>query len=560
MDKIKEYLKKFFHIDNFRFNQEEIIKAVLDKKNCVVIMPTGGGKSLCFQLPAMYFEGVTMVVSPLIALMKDQVDALNRNGVPATFINSSISGDEQTQRINDVRAGKYKLLYIAPERFNNFLFKEQLQGLKVDLFAIDEAHCISDWGHDFRPSYLRLKEVIKFLNNPPVIALTATATPEVKKDIIKQLDLESPEIFVAGFDRPNLSFSVITCGKSDKAWQTLEFVKTAPGSGIIYAGTRSNADQITAMLQESDIEAINYHAGLMPEERKKIQDDFMNNKYRVIVATNAFGMGIDKPDIRFVIHFDIPGSLEAYYQEAGRAGRDGQGSHCLLFYNTSDRYLREFFIKGDNPSRQNIEEIYSVLKQQSIEPILLTYNEISGYLSENVPEMAIGTGLKLLERYGYITMAKENEKEAFIKFNLDFAQILENVGERAKTKLEVIEFLINRYKEDLVKGVNFSMEKDLADSPIGKDSFIRALRALKKEELIDYEPPFKGKEIYVNKKVDQADLEIDWKSLDNKLRRDMDKLDLMEGYVYTKDCRRRYILDYFGERESKNFCGNCDNC
>lgn len=544
----QEILQKYYGYQSFRKGQKEVIHSILDGKNAVVVMPTGGGKSLCYQIPALCLPGVTIVISPLIALMKDQVDRLISLNVPATFINSSLSPVEIESRMLGLAMGQYKIVYVAPERFNDPDMVTRFKGLNVSLIAIDEAHCVSEWGHDFRPSYLRIKNVIKQFGHPRVVALTATATPEVRDDIIKQLGLLDYELYITGFDRPNLDFQVELGSKQEKLYTLLEFVKNAPSPGIIYAGTRNTADEISEILNVHDISAVNYHAGLDAFERDKIQDEFMNGRYSVIVATNAFGMGIDKADIRFVIHYDIPGTIEAYYQEAGRAGRDGHPATCLLLYNPSDRYLREFFLKGDNPSRENIEEIYKTICEFPEEPVLMTYSEIQQSLSDKVPDMAIGTALKLLERAGYIEMRGERQKEAFIQFKVNITELVGVIGNRAKTKLAVVDHLYSTFDRDIMHGVNLQLESHIESSEIKKDAYMRVLRDLHKSEVITFEPPFRGKEIYIKKRVEPHKLELDWVALANKLDRDMEKLNQMEGYVYYSGRKKDYILRYFGER------------
>jgi RecQ family ATP-dependent DNA helicase len=317
-------LHRYFGFEDFREGQREVISAILEGQDTVVVMPTGGGKSLCYQLPALMKEGATVVVSPLIALMKDQVDALLARNLPATFINSSITFEEQKERIRGVRQGRYKLVYVAPERFRSAHFVETLRGVDISLFAVDEAHCISQWGHDFRPDYLRLKQAIEEIGRPQITALTATATPYVRSDIIDQLQLKEPRAFVSGFDRPNLSISVLHTQKEREKIAHIKRLASATGggSGIIYTSTRKAVEQVTARLRTADLNVVAYHAGMEDAERTRAQDLFMTGRAQMIVATNAFGMGIDKADIRFVAHYQMPGSIEAYYQEIGRAALD----------------------------------------------------------------------------------------------------------------------------------------------------------------------------------------------------------------------------------------------
>jgi len=309
-DERSQILNEKFHFSGFRRWQEEIIDTLLKRRDVVVVMPTGSGKSLCYQLPAMLLDGVTLVISPLIALMKDQVDGLVQNQIPATFINSVLTPSEQGQRLKEIQQGRYKLVYIAPERFRNLGFMDGIQSCRISLFAVDEAHCVSEWGHDFRPDYLRLKWVVEKLSHPPIAALTATATPDVRHDIITQLGLRQPVTFVAGFDRPNLRFQVKRVeGEADKIDAILGLLKKKEPRGIIYAATRKNVETLTRALRSNGYKAGSYHAGMEMEARKSVQEGFMEGTLPVVVATNAFGMGIDKAGLRFVVHYDITGSL-----------------------------------------------------------------------------------------------------------------------------------------------------------------------------------------------------------------------------------------------------------
>jgi len=395
-------LQKHFGFEDFREGQREVIGSILEGKDAVVVMPTGSGKSLCYQLPAMILDGVTLVVSPLIALMKDQVDALQARGLPATFINSSISDSEQHARIEGLKRREHKLVYIAPERFRSSRFTAALQQIPISLVAVDEAHCISTWGHDFRPDYLRLRSVIKSLGHVQTLALTATATPYVRSDIVQQLGLDRPQTFVSGFDRPNLSIEVVHTEKErEKMARIRSLAREIPGSGIIYASTRKAVEQVGNKLKALDLGVSVYHAGMTDSLRIRAQDDFMSGRTQMIVATNAFGMGIDKPDIRFVVHYQMPGSIEAYYQEIGRAGRDGLPSTCVLLFNYADKNTHDFFIDGSYPDISVIKQVYDSLASTELRRIELSTAEIARRTGES-NEMAIQSALYVLERAGHI--------------------------------------------------------------------------------------------------------------------------------------------------------------
>lgn len=355
-------LKEKFGYDHFRTGQKQAIDRVMAGESTLVVMPTGGGKSLCYQVPAMLLPGLTLVVSPLIALMKDQVDALNDNDIPATYINSTLDYQTINERLNQAKSGQIKLLYVAPERFDNDWFVQQLAATHVALFAIDEAHCISQWGHDFRPSYLNLAQVAAQLPaHPPVIALTATATPRVSQDICQRLMIPDDGVINTGFERDNLSFKVVWDQDEDR--YLLDYLKlNADQSGIIYASTRKEVDRLYTFLEHKKLPVAKYHAGMTEKQRATNQEDFLFDRKPIMIATNAFGMGIDKSNVRFVIHAQIPKDLESYYQEAGRAGRDGLPSEAILLFKPQDLQVQRFFIDQSEGDEAHKERQYDKLK------------------------------------------------------------------------------------------------------------------------------------------------------------------------------------------------------
>ena len=396
-------LRQYFGFREFLDGQETVIGNILSGRDSMVIMPTGGGKSLCYQLPAMVMDGVTVVVSPLIALMKDQVDALINRGIPATLINSSISQSEQMERINGVRKGEFKLVYVAPERFRSRSFINALRTVDIALFAIDEAHCLSQWGHDFRPDYLRLHEALEPLGRPQVVALTATATADVRNDILKHLDLRDPFVSVSGFARPNLSLNVVQTKRHEEKYERIRRIIASHKTGIVYCATRKRVEEVISLLDEWNIRAVAYHGGMDEKGRERAQNLFITKERDVAVATNAFGMGIDRSDVRFVIHFDVPGSIEAYYQEAGRAGRDGEPGHCELLFNFADTKTQEFFIDGSNPTFETIRDVYqSLLNTADAQDEVHSSIEDIADRANLKNSMSVGAALSHLARGGYI--------------------------------------------------------------------------------------------------------------------------------------------------------------
>lgn len=360
-------LKEYFGHDSYRAGQEQIVDSLLSGRDVLCIMPTGAGKSICYQVPALIFEGVTIVVSPLISLMKDQVGSLVQSGVAAAYINSSLSANQYTKVLQNTVAGKYKIIYVAPERLSTREFLNVCEKINISLVAVDEAHCVSQWGQDFRPSYLKITEFISSLSYRPIVgAFTATATDEVKADIAKILQLHSPFMITTGFDRPNLFFGVEK--PNSKPLKLLELVRErSEKSGIIYCATRKTVEEVCQLLIENGFSATRYHAGLSEEERRINQDDFVYDRKTIMVATNAFGMGIDKSNVAFVIHYNMPKNIESYYQEAGRAGRDGESADCILLYAPQDVRTNQFLIENTEPNPELTEDEQNIIRQHDAE-------------------------------------------------------------------------------------------------------------------------------------------------------------------------------------------------
>lgn len=449
---IQEQLKTYFGYDTFRQGQAEAIQAVMQGRDAMVVMPTGAGKSLCFQLPALMKTGTVLVISPLIALMKDQVDALMAQGIAATCIHSALDASDAAARMQGVREGRWKLLYVAPERLKNNGFRALIQTLTVPFVAVDEAHCVSQWGHDFRPDYLDIGDFVEAIGRPPIVALTATATPFVQDDIERQLDLQLPFRQVTGFNRPNLQLEVrFTPSLTQKQAALLDFIgkRDKETCGIVYVGRRRDAETLGVLLQNHGYRTVYYHAGLAGWERDKVQEDWIHGRAQIVVATNAFGMGVDKADVRYVVHYTLPGTVEGYYQEAGRAGRDGDPAHCLLLADPADARLHEFFIENDAPDLTELRELYRVVRDQAVPNggrLLSTPAHLAAVM-EWKSDTKVRTGLKLLEQAELLTeMGEQNGVGQWrllpVTGRVDMTTPLRMVEQRRATKTQMLKTML----------------------------------------------------------------------------------------------------------------------
>ncbi|CAN5207067.1 hypothetical protein BH20GEM2_BH20GEM2_00160 [soil metagenome] len=558
-------LQRYWGYPAFRAGQENAIRAVLAGRDTLTIMPTGGGKSLCYQVPAMLLPGVTLVVSPLISLMKDQVDALEQVGLPATFINSTLSGGEMAARLDAAERGQVKLVYVAPERFDAEGFQERLARLRVSLLAVDEAHCVSQWGHDFRPSYLRLGRARELLGGPPVAALTATATEEVRRDVIRQLELRDPQILVTGFDRRNLAWHVLKAkNDSQKDRLLVKLLKGREGSAVVYASTRKSVDAITPLLNGVGVRTVGYHAGLPDEERKRIQESFMSGEAPVVVATNAFGMGIDKPDVRVVVHYNMPGTVEAYYQEAGRAGRDGAPADCVLLHAYADRFTHEFFIDQNYPPRQTVERVMQELRLRADGDgfIPMTPAELAQALRSAQGDRPTLSALRLLEEYGLVRQlaggAPPSLRVRLIATPKRITRELE--GAERTAELQLLRTLWRAAGgEAIYQGAE--LEWEALAGQRGRARVAGLLDSLQAESFLEWRGVGGGEGVQLRDRTTPlARLPIDWRGLEARKDRELRKLQRMQGYAYHERCRRGYLLRYFGDPAAMNECGACDNC
>ncbi len=564
LDEARALLQERFGYPDFRPGQTEAVSAVLAGRDTLVVLPTGGGKSLCYQVPALLLDGLTVVISPLISLMKDQVDALVARGLPATFVSSTLSAAEVSDRMARVQRGEVKLLYVAPERFDLGTTAERLRAVGVRLLAVDEAHCISEWGHDFRPSYLRVKDVRERLGAPPTVALTATATPEVREDIARQLALRDPALVLTGFDRTNLTYHVIATrndAAKDATLIDLLRARTDDGVAIVYASTRKTVERIATMLQHARVAAVAYHAGLDDAHRAEVQDAFMSERARVIVATNAFGMGIDKPNVRLVVHHAMPGTLEAYYQEAGRAGRDRQPATAILLHAFPDRFTHEFFIKGALPERDVIAAVHDACLRLADAQGLVTADAatIAASARGKVSDREAESALRILARAGALAVADASRTQAQVRLLATPARIKSELTERENgLELALLRSLWRRAGEAFHTGI----VADLDALPPGLGGAAGAavlLDGLQARQMVVWRRLGEGISLTDPSRGLDA-WPVDWAGLERRRRGELRKLEMVQKYAYTDQCRRAFVLRYFGDPAARPKCEGCDNC
>jgi ATP-dependent DNA helicase RecQ len=560
----EEILKTYWQYDAFRPMQRDIIQSVLDGRDTLALLPTGGGKSICFQVPALCTEGVCLVISPLIALMKDQVENLKKRGIQAAAIFSGMHYKDIDRLFDNAVYGGLKFLYISPERLMTDLAKERIKRMKINLLAIDEAHCISQWGYDFRPPYLEIAAIREFMPDVPVMALTATATPDVVEDICKRLEFKKQyQVFQQDFERKNLSY--IVRNVEDKEAKMLDIIKKTRGTSIVYVRSRKATKQLAEWLQKQGFKADYYHAGLDPEERNRRQDAWISNKTNIIVATNAFGMGIDKPDVRSVVHFDLPESLEAYFQEAGRGGRDGKRSYAVLLVNKSDTANLEKNFETSFPEMKDIRRVYEALgsylqlavgggEGQSFDFDMIEFAQ--RFKFEVLKTYAC---LKVLEQDGWLVYTEGVFQASNLKFMVNREQLYDFQIRKRELEL-VIKGLLRALAGALEDYVNFNELQIAQFLRMSVMDLERILNHLHTENIIDFRPrKDKPQLVFVRERAETQYLSIDWNLYMFRKKRAEFRMKKAIEYVELDICRSRQLLQYFGQTETDK-CNECDVC
>jgi ATP-dependent DNA helicase RecQ len=565
MPTIQQILKQYWNHDAFRPLQEDIINSVLEGKDTLALLPTGGGKSVCFQVPALAMDGICVVVSPLIALMQDQVENLKRRGIPAIAITSAMRKREIDVAFDNCVYGKIKFLYVSPERLQTEIARVRISRMNVNLLAVDEAHCISQWGYDFRPPYLQIADLRELLPNVPVLALTATATDDVVADIAKQLEFKPGHCIVKGsFGRSNLSY--VLRETEDKQGRLLRMLQQVPGCAVVYVRSRRRTQEIAGFLSQQGITATFYHAGLTPQQRTERQRLWLDNKVRVMVATNAFGMGIDKPDVRAVAHLDLPDSPEAYFQEAGRGGRDGQPAYATLFWHERDLHELDEHLEAAFPPLDEIKRTYQALANLYEVPVgageglTVVFDQQKLCTTYKLDKVTVFNSLKFLEREGYIAMSDAIFQAAKVMVITNRENLYR--FEVANASYEpFIKMLLRSYSglfDGYVKISEFEMAKRMGRP---ERDIVKWLNELQQHDLLNYIPQNDQPLLtFISQRVDAKHLYISPQHLRERRTAAESRVSAMKNFVRENThCRQSTLLAYFGEKGAPA-CGNCDVC
>lgn len=561
---LQQILIQYWGYSSFRPLQEEIMRSVLEGRDTLALLPTGGGKSLCFQVPALALDGVCLVITPLIALMKDQVDNLKKRGIPAAAIHSGMHRDEIDIILGNCRFGKTKLLYISPERLTTEKMRESLRRMKVNLLVVDEAHCISQWGYDFRPPYLQIANIRQFLPGIPVLALTATATPRVVKDIQKKLEFKKENLFQKSFERKNLTYLVIK--EEDKLNRLLKIVNKVSGSGIIYVRNRRQTKEIAGFLQKNRISTDFYHAGLDPKIRDQRQAAWINEEKRVMVCTNAFGMGIDKPNVRLVVHFDLPDSVEAYFQEAGRAGRDEKQAYAVLLFENADLINARHNLDVSFPELAIIRSVYQAMGNFFQIPVGSGKEsqhdfDLTAFAEQyNLQPVIVINSLKFLEKEGLLMLNEAFQNPSRVHIKAD-KETLYRFQVEHEAFDHFIKTMLRSYSGILSDFIRISETELARRADLLPETVVENLRRLAKLQILDYIPQTdKPQVIYLQERFDTHDLFISPENYRDRLKDAEKRIEAMIRYATsTNKCRSKALLTYFGECQSKR-CGKCDVC
>ncbi len=564
MQSYRDILKKYWGFDDFRGIQEEIIKSITDGHDTLGLMPTGGGKSITFQVPALSMMGTCIVVTPLIALMKDQVSHLRQKGIRAEAIHSDLQHDDILRIMENAIFGAVKLLYVSPERLSSDLFRTKIRHMKVSFICVDEAHCISQWGYDFRPSYLRIAEIRDYFPNVPVLALTATATPRVVDDIQQQLHFRAPCVFRMSFERKNLAYIVRYA--TDKTDQLIHILKSVQGSAIVYARSRQRTKEIAIQLNEAGLQATFFHAGLDITEKDARQNDWQQDKTRIMVATNAFGMGIDKPDVRIVVHMDCPSSIEAYFQEAGRAGRDGKKSYAVLLHNNDDARKLRKRVSDSFPPKDFIRNVYDCLAYFFEIGIGSGYNSVFEFSIDRFCRaykmfpIQVDAALRTLDRAGYIEYMPNPESQARLMFIVERDELYRLRGNTSVEDQLIIALLRNYsglFNDYVYIDESFLAQQMGLSVPVVYDT----LKRLSQKNIVRFIPQKQIPMIrYVQRREDSCHLQFPPQTYDTLLEQANEHIDAMTAYFSNNDvCRSRQLLNHFGETHSHD-CQQCDVC